>query len=133
MTLSIRKASPSRVVFITASTLLVAVYFGSWEMPEINKYTAYGAICAEVPAEGEVATLYLHRPEAMDVYLGREVTNYEKDSEALFSVLSSRSSEDGSLTIISKVSRIPKDPLLTEFCSSHDITICGSYWLCVID
>ena len=133
MILSIRKASPSRVVFITASTLLVAVYFGSWVMPEINKYTAYGSICAEVPAEGEVATLYLHRPEAMDVYLGREVTNYEKDSEALFSALSSRSSEDGPLTIISKVSRIPKDPLLSEFCSSHDITISGSYWLCVID
>ena len=131
--LSTRRAAPGRVTFITASTLLVAVYFGSWVMPEINKYTAYGSICTEVPAEGEVATLYLHRPEAMDVYLGREVTNYEKDSKAFFSTLSSRSSEDGPLTIISKVSRIPKDPLLTEFCSTHDITISGSYWLYVLD
>lgn len=128
-----RKSTPGRVIFLSASTILVAVYFGSWVMPEINKYTAYGAICSEVPAEGDIAALYLHRPEAMDVYLGREVVNYQKDSEAFFLSLSQRTHADGSLTLISKVSRIPKDPLLQDFCSTHEITICGPYWLCVIE
>lgn len=127
-----RKSAPGRVIFLTATTILVAVYFGSWAMPEINKYTAYGTICSEVPADSDVAVLYLHRPEAMDVYLGREVVNYQKDSEALFLDLSQRAPSDGPLAIISKVSRISKDPLLQDFCSTHEVTICGPYWICVI-
>lgn len=63
-------------VFYIATGLLLTVYCGSLLMPGINDFAGYGNICSYVQDEGEVVTLCVHRPENIDVYIGREVNDY---------------------------------------------------------
>ncbi|MBQ3881145.1 MAG: glycosyltransferase family 39 protein [Bacteroidales bacterium] len=69
-------------VFMMASSLLLAIYTGSSLMPRLNDYIGYKNLCSEIPEGKRVVTLNVHRPDNMDVYLGRGVTDYGKDYEA---------------------------------------------------
>lgn len=63
-------------VFYIATGLLLTVYCGSLLMPGINDIAGYGNICSYIQDDEEVVTLCVHRPENIDVYIGREVNDY---------------------------------------------------------
>lgn len=68
-------------VFCIATGMLLAVYCGSMMMPQINDYVGYGNLCRHIPEGREIVTLRVHRPENIDVYTGRQVTDYGRDAE----------------------------------------------------
>lgn len=51
---------------------------------DINPYIGYGSICSKVPEGTDVATVFLHRPENIDAYIGRQITDYRKSRNALW-------------------------------------------------
>lgn len=72
-----------------AVTLLAAMFAGTFAMEQINEWTAYEYICREAAeiddASGDrniVNTLFVNRPENMDVYLGHDIIDYKNDVDA---------------------------------------------------
>ena len=77
-------------VFCIATGMLLAVYCGSMMMPQINDYVGYGNLCRHIPEGREIVTLRVHRPENIDVYTGRQVTDYGRDAEKFIELGASR-------------------------------------------
>ncbi len=72
-----------------AVTLLAALFTGSFKMEEINEWTAYEYICREAASIDDacgdrniVNTLFVNRPENMDVYLGHDIIDFKDDVES---------------------------------------------------
>ncbi|MGM9736760.1 MAG: ArnT family glycosyltransferase [Candidatus Cryptobacteroides sp.] len=71
---------------LTGATLLLTVFSASFVLPQANDYIGYGNLCAKVieadpSAESDIFTLYVSRPENMDVYLGRDIVDYGRDPD----------------------------------------------------
>ena len=66
-------------VFMMGSSLLLMIYSASGVIVQANPYIGYKDVCREVPVGTDVETLFMHRPENMDVYLGKQIKDYDKD------------------------------------------------------
>ena len=88
--------------FMMASSLLLGIYSASSLMPRVNDYIGYKNLCAEIPSEGRVVTLNVHRPDNMDVFIGREVEDYGKDVEKFLSEEFSAEGTNGPFILVVK-------------------------------
>ena len=112
-------------VFMVGSSLLLTIYAASGVLSSANAYMGYREICREVPTGTEVVTLFLHRPENIDVYVGRETTNLGKDLDAFLNMAADSTK---ALTLITKESELDKHPELREFVySSGTAAFSGPY------
>ncbi len=91
--------------------LFLAVFSASAVIKDINPYIGYGAICSKVPEGTDVATVFLHRPENIDAYIGRQITDYGKDTERL---MEAASASGKPLSIITSTSGLETAPELQE-------------------
>ena len=117
-------------VLLLVAGLFLAVFSASALTREINPLIGYKAICDEVPEGMEVATVYLHRPENMDVYLGREITDYAKDSDRLSKDLSESNTPT---VVITKESKLEDDSVLRSIFEGRTTRKSGPYLLTVVD
>ena len=116
--------------FLLGAGLLLAVFSASAVMREVNPYLGYGSICSKVPEGTEVATVFLHRPENIDAYIGRQITDYGKEPERLLEEV--RTAEKP-LTIITRTSRVESEPELRNLFRSGTVIYSGPYCLMTID
>ncbi len=126
----IRRKAWNIPVLLLGAGLFLAVFSASALTKEINPLIGYKAICDEVPEGMEVATVYLHRPENMDVYLGREITDYAKDSDRLSKDLSESSTPT---VVITKESKLEDDSVLKSIFEGRTTRKAGPYLLTVVD
>ena len=101
--------------------LLLAVFVLSFKMPAVNDYIGYGNLCKLVPAEGQVYTLQVHRPENMDVYLGREVYDFGKDTESFLFLAPT----DG--TLIVPLKALGDSEALAAYVEDFEVQYIGPY------
>ncbi len=109
--------------------MFLAVFSASAVVKDINPYIGYGAICAKVPECTDVATVFLHRPENIDAYIGRQITDYGKEPERLVDAVSA---SDKPLTIITQTSRLETTPELQSLFSKGTVLYAGPYCLTTI-
>jgi 4-amino-4-deoxy-L-arabinose transferase-like glycosyltransferase len=126
----IRRKAWNIPVLLLVAGLFLAVFSASALTREINPLIGYKAICDEVPEGMEVATVYLHRPENMDVYLGREITDYAKDSDRLSKDLSESNTPT---VVITKESKLEDDSVLRSIFEGRTTRKSGPYLLTVVD
>lgn len=110
--------------------LFLAVFSASAVVKDINPYIGYGSICSKVPEGTDVATVFLHRPENIDAYIGRQITDYGKEPERL---IEAASVSDKPLTIITRVSRLEQTPDLQRLFSKGTVLYSGPYCLTTIN
>lgn len=110
--------------------LFLAVFSASAVVKDINPYIGYGAICAKVPEGTDVVTVFLHRPENIDAYIGRQITDYGKEPERLLEIVSV---SDKPMTIITRVSRLEQTPELQRLFSKGTVLYAGPYCLTTIN
>ena len=106
--------------------LFLAVFSASAVVKDINPYIGYGAICAKVPDGTDVATVFLHRPENIDAYIGRQITDYGKEPERL---VKDAFGSGKPLTIITRTSRLKETPELHRLFSRGAVLYAGPYCL----
>ena len=109
--------------------LFLAVFSASAVVKDINPYIGYGSICSKVPEGTDVATVFLHRPENIDAYIGRQITDYGKEPERLVEAVSA---SDKPLTIITRTSRLETIPELQKLFSNGIVLYSGPYCLTTI-
>ena len=114
---------------LLGASLFLAVFSASAVVKDINPYIGYGAICAKVPDGTDVATVFLHRPENIDAYIGRQITDYGKEPERLVEAVSA---SDKPLTIITRTSRLETIPELQKLFSNGTVLYSGPYCLTTI-
>lgn len=110
--------------------LFLAVFSASAVVKDINPYIGYGSICSKVPEGTDVATVFLHRPENIDAYIGRQITDYGKEPERL---IEAASVSDKPLTIITRVYRLEQTPELQRLFSKGTVLYAGPYCLTTIN
>ena len=124
----VKRKSWNLPVFIIGATLLLTIYCASGVMGKVNPYFGYRAMCSEVPEGTDVATLYVHRPENVDVYLGRQITDYRKDVDSFFNALSGRGEDARPLTLIVMTKKMESNAALHEYVQScRTVTYVGPY------
>lgn len=139
----VRRKSWNIPTFLLGAGLLLAAFSASALMREINPYLGYGAICAKVPEGTDVATVFLHRPENIDAYIGRQITDYGKDCDKLLEDIGQSSGDIDStslpgnpsarrLTIITRTSKIEENPGLQEIFQSGSVLYAGPYCLTTV-
>ncbi len=106
--------------------LFLAVFSASAVVKDINPYIGYGTICAKVPEGTDVATVFLHRPENIDAYIGRQITDYGKEAERL---VKDAHDSDKPLTIITRTSKLNEYPELQSLFSRGAMLYAGPYCL----
>lgn len=111
--------------------MFLTVFSASAVVKDINPYIGYGAICAKVPEGTDVATVFLHRPENIDAYIGRQITDYGKDPATLVKETAARHSGKP-LTIITRTSRLETTPELQSLFKEKTILYAGPYCLATI-
>lgn len=117
-----------RSICMIATSILLTIYSVSYLFPQINIFTTYGPLCERIPENTEVATLYVHRPENMDVYLGREIVDYKKDPEQfLEQEIRHRTAADGPLSLIILTDKVNENSELADFLNTLDRSYCGQY------
>ncbi len=126
----VRRKTWNIPVLLLGAGLFLAVFSASALTKEINPLIGYKAICEEVPEGMEVATIYLHRPENMDVYLGREIKDYSKDSGKLLEALSGSRKPT---VVITKESKLEDDSVLRNIFEGRTTRKAGPYLLTVVD
>ena len=108
-------------VIAVSTVILLAVFLISFKLPAINDYIGYAGVCKLVPEEGTVYTLKVHRPENMDVYLGREIYDFGNDTESLLFL----APEEG--TLIMPLKALGDSDALGTFVEDFDVQYCGPY------
>lgn len=85
-----RRPTLREPIGVLAAGMLLASCVGGFALPKLNAELGYGDLCREaqrVAAAGRTPTVYytweMHRPEAMDVYLGKDIV--EVTAEELLS------------------------------------------------
>ena len=115
---------------LLGASLFLAVFSASAVVKDINPYIGYGTICAKVPEDTDVATVFLHRPENIDAYIGRQITDYGKESERLIDAASAYGKP---LTIITRTSRLEGTPELQRLFNGCTVLYAGPYCLTTIN
>lgn len=111
--------------------MFLTVFSASAVIKDINPYIGYGAICAKVPEGTDVATVFLHRPENIDAYIGRQITDYGKEPADLVKETVARHSGKP-LTIITRTSRLETTPELQSLFKGKTVLYAGPYCLATI-
>lgn len=119
-------------VFMMGASLLLMIYAASGVLVKANPYMGYREVCQDVPEGTEVVTLFVHRPENMDVYLGRQIIDYEKDADAFLRDASDSTAQGGkTFTLVTTTERLDGNDALRDFVySSGTVTYSGPY--CVV-
>lgn len=115
---------------LLGASLFLAVFSASAVVKDINPYIGYGSICSKVPEGTDVATVFLHRPENIDAYIGRQITDYGKEPKRLVEAVSA---SDKPLTIITRTSRLETIPELQKLFSNGTVLYSGPYCLTTIN
>lgn len=113
ISLNVRKNQSRAMIYLSVSILL-SIYSLSFEMNKVNPYIGYGDLCSNVPADAEVYTMYLKRPENMNVYLGRNIIDCEKDAEEFIDKTSVESGLRHTVLLIDS-ERFEEDKVLYEY------------------
>lgn len=121
------KGAWEKPVGAVSVSLLVALFLVSFKMPAINDYVGYGNLCKLVPDSGQVYTLKVHRPENMDVYLGRDVYNLGDDIDS-FLLLAPKEG-----TLILPMKAFGESEALGQYLENLDLEYCGPYAVCNLD
>ena len=114
---------------LLGASLFLAVFSASAVIKDINPYIGYGAICTKVPEGTDVATVFLHRPENIDAYIGRQITDYGKEPDRL---VKDALASDKPLTIITTTSKLENAPTLQQLFSRGTVLYAGPYCLTTI-
>lgn len=119
-------------VFMMGASLLLMIYAASGVLVKANPYMGYREVCQDVPEGTEVVTLFVHRPENMDVYLGRQIVDYEKNADAFLRDASDSTALGGkTFTLVTTTDRLDGNDALRDFVySSGTVTYSGPY--CVV-
>lgn len=119
-------------VFMMGASLLLMIYAASGALVKANPYMGYREVCQDVPEGTEVVTLFVHRPENMDVYLGRQIIDYEKNADAFLRDASDSTALGGkTFTLVTTTERLDGNDALRDFVySSGTVTYSGPY--CVV-
>ena len=119
-------------VFMMGASLLLMIYAASGVLVKANPYMGYREVCQDVPEGTEVVTLFVHRPENMDVYLGRQIVDYEKNADAFLRDASDSTALGGkTFTLVTTTERLDGNDALRDFVySSGTVTYSGPY--CVV-
>ncbi len=116
-------------VRLLSAGLLAAVFVAAWDLPRLNPYIGYGAVCAEAGQTAdayraaEIRTYNVRRAENMSVYLGRPVR--QMDAAALSAPDSVRS------VLIVRTKDWRRDSVLRCVPGLRAESECGPYTLCV--
>lgn len=119
-------------VFMMGASLLLMIYTASGVLVKANPYMGYREVCQDIPEGTEVVTLFVHRPENMDVYLGRQIIDYEKNADAFLRDASDSTALGGkTFTLVTTTERLDENDALRDFVySSGTVTYSGPY--CVV-
>ena len=135
----IKRKSVNIPVLLLSAGLFLAAFSASPVLRDLNPYIGYGSICSRVPEGTDVATIFLHRPENIDVYTGRQITDFGDDpaklSEAVKAHIELTGENVGSgrpLTIITRTSRMETTPELQKLFSEGTVIYAGPYCLTTI-
>lgn len=135
----IKRKSVNIPALLLSAGLFLAAFSASAVLRDLNPYIGYGSICSRVPEGTDVATIFLHRPENIDVYTGRQITNFGDDpaklSEAVKAHIELTGKNVGSgrpLTIITRTSRMETTPELQKLFSEGTVIYAGPYCLTTI-
>ena len=109
-----------------AAAMLIGIFAAGCNMEPLNEYTGYKNVAnAALEAAGgsdcAINTLYVRRPENMDVYLGRDITDYSEDIEAFV-----KDSHSGEVLIV-PTELAYSDTRLKEFLESREPLTAGEY------
>ena len=122
---------PNLSLIFIGSSILLAGYAASSVMPQLNDWIGYGNLCKTISPEEQVATLYLRRPYSMKVYLGKEVSDYQKDFDAFYDgEIRDRTAGQGPLVLVTRGRYLDRDGRLGEFAGSRSHWFVGPY--CVV-
>lgn len=135
----IKRKSVNIPALLLSAGLFLAAFSASSVLRDLNPYIGYGSICSRVPEGTDVATIFLHRPENIDVYTGRQITDLGDDpaklSEAVKANIELTGKNVGSgrpLTIITRTSRMETTPELQKLFSEGTVIYAGPYCLTTI-
>ncbi len=135
----IKRKSVNIPALLLSAGLFLAAFSASAVLRDLNPYIGYGSICSRVPEGTDVATIFLHRPENIDVYTGRQITDFGDDpaklSDAVKAHIELTGENVGSgrpLTIITRTSRMETTPELQKLFSEGTVIYAGPYCLTTI-
>ncbi len=135
----IKRKSVNIPALLLSAGLFLAAFSASAVLRDLNPYIGYGSICSRVPEGTDVATIFLHRPENIDVYTGRQITNFGDDPAKLSEAVKAHIELTGKnvgpgrpLTIITRTSRMETTPELQKLFSEGTVIYAGPYCLTTI-
>lgn len=135
----IKRKSVNIPVLLLSAGLFLAAFSASAVLRDLNPYIGYGSICSRVPEGTDVATIFLHRPENIDVYTGRQITDFGDDPAKLSEAVKAHIELTGKnvgygrpLTIITRTSRMGTTPELQKLFSEGTVIYAGPYCLTTI-
>ena len=135
----IKRKSVNIPVLLLSAGLFLAAFSASPVLRDLNPYIGYGSICSRVPEGTDVATIFLHRPENIDVYTGRQITDFGDDPAKLSEAVKAHIELTGKnvgygrpLTIITRTSRMETTPELQKLFSEGTVIYAGPYCLTTI-
>ena len=122
------KKNPSVALMFVGASMLLAGYTASSAIPKANDWIGYGNLCETIPSDAEVATVQIRRPLPMKVYLGREVTDYQKDFNAFKAAeIDGREVSDDPLVLLTRTGKIGSDEDLAKFVENNNHWFVGPY------
>lgn len=135
----IKRKSVNIPALLLSAGLFLAAFSASAVLRDLNPYIGYGSICSRVPEGTDVATIFLHRPENIDVYTGRQITDFGDDPAKLSEAVKAHIELTGKnvgygrpLTIITRTSRMETTPELQKLFSEGTVIYAGPYCLTTI-
>ena len=135
----IKRKSVNLPVLLLSAGLFLAAFSASAVLRDLNPYIGYGSICSRVPEGTDVATIFLPRPENIDVYTGRQITDFGDDPAKLSEAVKAHIELTGKnvgygrpLTIITRTSRMETTPELQKLFSEGTVIYAGPYCLTTI-
>ena len=135
----IKRKSVNIPALLLSAGLFLAAFSASAVLRDLNPYIGYGSICSRVPEGTDVATIFLHRPENIDVYTGRQITDFGDDPAKLYEAVKAHIELTGEnvgsgrpLTIITRTSRMETTPELQKLFSEGTVIYAGPYCLTTI-
>ncbi|MBO4558208.1 MAG: hypothetical protein J5693_06340 [Bacteroidales bacterium] len=118
------KSGWQRGAIALGAALYIAVFAAGCTIEPLNEWTAYEKVCREAAGAtdtGTCNTLFVHRPENMDIYLGGDVTDFGEDVQTFVST-----SHRGEALIIDW-HRAGSQPALLEHLESLEGTQVGPF------
>lgn len=107
------------------AAVYLAVFAAGVTIEPLNEWTAYEKVCREAlkaSDNGTYNTLFVHRPENMDVYLGCDVTDFGEDVDAFVAGGDHRGE-----SLIVPTAKIQESTRLREYLESSEPTRVGPF------